>query len=83
MFGWKEIFMSTNREDFEQAKQKLAEHNIQYKEKIKDDNLRVSINNLDGRQGASLSRYGTTPNIYYYLYVKKGNEEYSKNIVRE
>ena len=83
MFGWKEIFMSKNREDFEQAKQRLAEHNIQYKEKIEDDNLRSSINNLDGRQGASLSRYGNTPNIYYYLYVKKGNEEYAKNIVRE
>jgi hypothetical protein len=81
MFGWKEIFVSTNKEDFEQAKQKLEKHHIEYKAKVKDDNVRLSMNNLDGRQGASLSRFGKTLNIYYYLYVKNGNEEYSKSFI--
>ena len=78
MFGWKEIFMSTDKKGFEQAKQRLEEHHIPYKEKRKDDNLRLSINNLDGRQGAALSRYGSVLNTCYYLYVKNGNEDILK-----
>lgn len=81
MFRWKEVFMGTNREDFEQAKQKLVEHNIRYKVKIKDDNLRLPMSNLDGRQGAALTRFGNKLNTYYYLYVKSGNEGYSKNVL--
>ncbi|CAB1243042.1 protein of unknown function [Ruminococcaceae bacterium BL-6] len=78
MFGWKEIFMSTDKKEFEQAKQRLEEHHIPYKEKGKDDNLRLSINNLDGGQGAALSRYGSVLNACYYLYVKNGNEDILK-----
>ena len=78
MFGWKEIFMSTSKEEFEQAKQKLEEHHIPYKEKRKDDNSRLSINNLDGGQGAALSRFGSALNTCYYLCAKNGNEDILK-----
>ena len=50
MFGWHEIYLSTCKEDFEQAKNKLDNYKIKYNVKIKSDDQRLSINNLDRRQ---------------------------------
>ena len=43
--------------------------------------LRVFLNNLDGRQGASLSQSGKALNVYYVLYVKNENEKYSRSFL--
>jgi len=78
MFGWHEIYVSTNKNDFDQAIKKLDDHKIGYRVKTKNGDQRLSINNLDGRQIALMRGMGGTSNNFFYIYVKKQDVEYSK-----
>jgi len=80
MFGWQEIYLTTNKESFDNAIKKLLSKNINYKTKTKSDQLRLSMNNMNGRE-PSLSRGGGTNNTYYYIYVKKENVDFVKSVL--
>ena len=82
MFGWREVFVGTDAESFERVKRRLSENQIVYRIRIRDDGLRLSMNNLGGRQGAALSRGMGPRNVFYSVYVRKENGEYAREAIR-
>ena len=71
MFGWKEVFVGSSKENFEHVKQNLDKGEIEYRVKVKGGNSQVQKDSL-GERPVSGS--------YYYIYVKKQDEEHAKQI---
>lgn len=67
---WIEVYCTQEREKLFKAKNLLYENNIIYKTKTTDNNLRLSMNNIDGR-GVALSRTSEVKNFYRLLVLKR------------
>lgn len=80
LFGWEEVYMGTNMQEFFQKQNILRNQNMQFKTKTDSNSLRMSMNNLDGRSGA-LSRGGPALLDYYRIYVKSKDVEYAKELL--
>ncbi len=68
--GWSEVYFSMNYDDFLKKQNILKEANIEFKTKVQNNSIRLSMNNIDGR-GVALSRGGPAINDYFKILVKK------------
>lgn len=79
MFGKKEVFMTNQADQYVKAKQALAQLGIQY-------DLKTFNAAAQGRKDRNLlGRAGSKPEfeVFYYLYVKKSDEEKARYAIRE
>lgn len=79
LFGKKEVFMTNRLEQYVTAKQALAEAGIDY-------DLKTVNSAMQGRKDRNpMGRMGAKPELelFYYLYVKKIDEERARYVIRE
>jgi hypothetical protein len=79
-FGWEQIYLSIDFEEFLKKQNLLREAGVSFKTKIQNNSIRLSMNNLDGRT-AALSRGGPPIRDYYKIFVKKEDSDYAKHII--
>lgn len=70
---WREIYSTQELEKLYKVKNLLDENKIIYKTKTTNNNLRLSMNNLNGR-GVALSRTGQVRDFYRILVLEKDKE---------
>lgn len=71
---WREIYSTQELERLYKVKNLLDENNIIYKTKTINNNLRLSMNNLNGR-GVALSRTGQVRDFYRIFVLEKDKEQ--------
>lgn len=79
LFGKKEVFMTNQAEQYVKAKQALTQAGIDY-------DLKTVSTAAQGRMDRNrMGRLGSKPELelFYYLYVKKGDEEKARYVIRE
>lgn len=79
LFGKKEVFMTNQMDQYVKAKQALTRTGINY-------DLKTFHAAAQGRKDRNLmGRAGSMPEqeIFYYLYVKKADEEKARYAIRE
>lgn len=67
---WKEVYTTSDMEKFFRVKNLLDTQNITYKTNTTNNNLRLSMNNLNG-SSVALSRDGSVKNFYEVLVEEK------------
>ena len=67
---WKEVYTTSDMEKFFRVKDLLDAQNIAYKTNTTNNNLRLSMNNLNG-SSVALSRDGSVKNFYEVLVEEK------------
>lgn len=70
---WREIYSTQELEKLYKVKNLLDENKIIYKTKTINNNLRLSMNNLNGR-GVALSRTGQVRDFYRILVLEEDKE---------
>jgi len=70
---WREIYSTQELEKLYKVKNLLDENKIIYKTKTINNNLRLSMNNLNGR-GVALNRTGQVRDFYRILVLEKDKE---------
>ena len=76
---WKEVYCTSDMEKFFRAKNLLDAQNIAYKTNITNNNLRLSMNNLNG-SSVALSRDGSVKDFYEVL-VEEKDEARARSIL--
>lgn len=77
MFGWRTVFVGPSKENFEHVKRNLEKGGIGYRVKVKGEDAGPrQTDSADGKQTAPVSGNAS----YYYIYVKKADEEHAKEI---
>ena len=79
LFGKKEVFMTNQVDQYVKAKQALTQLGIGY-------DLKTFNTAVQGRKDRyPLGRIGSKPEleVFYYLYVKKADEERARYAIRE
>lgn len=79
MFGKREVFMTNQMDQYVKAKQALAQAGIDYD--VKTFNAAAQ-----GRMDRNImTRMGSKPEleVFYYIYVKKAEEERARYAIRE
>lgn len=79
LFGKKEVFMTNQMDQYVKAKQALTRVGINY------DLTTFHAAAQGGRDRNLMGRTGSKPEleIFYYLYVKKADEEKARYAIRE
>lgn len=79
LLGKKEVFMTNQMEQYVRAKQALIQAGVNYD--LKTFNTAAQ----GGRDRGSWGRTGMKPEleVFYYLYVKKNDEEKARYAIRE
>ena len=67
---WKEVYTTSDMEKFFRVKNLLDTQNIAYKTNTPNNNLRLSMNNLNG-SSVALSRDGSVKDFYEVLVEEK------------
>lgn len=80
MFGWKEVYLGTNRDEFFQKQNILHKQQIKFKTKRDNDSIRMAMNNVGGRS-AVLSRFGTSEKDRFQIFVKSKDAQYAKELL--
>ena len=76
---WKEVYTTSDMEKFFRVKDLLDAQNIAYKTNTTNNNLRLSMNNLNG-SSVALSREGSVKDFYEVL-VEEKDETRAKAIL--
>lgn len=79
LFGKKEVFMTNQVDQYVKAKQALTQLGIHY-------DLKTFNTAVQGRKDRNpIGRIGSKPEleVFYYLYVKKADEEKARYAIRE
>ena len=76
---WKEVYTTSDMEKFFRVKNLLDTQNIAYRTNTKNNNLRLSMNNLNG-SSVALSRDGSVKDFYEVL-VEEKDEARAKAIL--
>lgn len=79
LFGKREVFMTNQVDQYVKAKQALAQAGIDYE--LKSFNA-----SAQGRMDRNIvMRTGSKPEleVFYYIYVKKAEEERARYVIRE
>lgn len=71
---WREVYSTQELQNLYKAKDLLDGHNITYKTKTTNNNLRLSMNNLNGR-GVALSRTSEVKSYYTLLVLEKDKDK--------
>lgn len=76
--AWAEVYLSTDYGDYLKKQDMLRKSGLEFKAKIRNNSLRLSMNILGGAGGrnASLSRGGLPVKDYYVIFVRRGDMDY-------
>ncbi|WP_101696452.1 DUF2007 domain-containing protein [Clostridium minihomine] len=84
LFKWQEVYFCTDLTQLYQAQNRLQEQGIPFKTKTENNSIRLSMNNLDGRN-ATLSRtqVGSVPKDSYRILVRKDDAHAAEFLLRQ
>lgn len=81
-FGWEQVYFTMNYAEFLAKQNRLREAGIDFRTKIENNSLRISMNNIRGTN-AALSRGGPPVKDYYKLLVRKEDLDYAEHILNK